>query len=380
MDGVRRRFWRNLDWPLFALCLLAAGAGLVAIASASGSSLHDPTVHSYLKHQGTAIALGVVGMFIAAAIDYHALARWHRWLYAGTLVLLAAVLVLGRHRYGAARWIPLGGFELQPSEFGKIVLVITLAAILAPLAGTVHRWRQALVPTLLAVVPAALVAKEPDLGTSMIYAAALGGVLFAAGFSGLRLAVIGVAGVGAAVGLVVAHLRFHVPLPIAPYQLDRLLSFVNPQADLQGSGWQVLQSELAVGSGRLMGTGLFSGGVNNQLHFLPEPQTDFMFASIANVGGFIGAAGVLVLLGAIVARILRSMAAAGDVLGGLIAGGVAAVLGFQTLLNAAVALGVVPVTGVPLPFFSYGGSSVLADFLAVGLVQSVHLRRRRLQF
>jgi rod shape determining protein RodA len=380
VDGVRRRFWGNLDWPLFALCLLAAGAGLVAIASASGSSLHDPVVHSYLKHQGGAILLGVVGMFVAAAIDYHTLAVWYRWLYAGTLLLLVAVLILGRHRYGAARWIPLGGFELQPSEFGKIALVVTLAAILAPLAGRVRSWRQAVVPTLLAVVPALLIAKEPDLGTSMIYAAALGGVLFAAGFSGVRLAIVGAAGVAAAVGLIVAHLRLHLPLPIASYQLNRLLSFVNPQADLQGSGWQVLQSELAVGSGRLVGTGLFSGGVNNQLHFLPESQTDFMFASIANFGGFIGAAGVLVLLGAIVVRILRCMAAAGDVLGGLIAGGVAAVLCFQTLLNAAVALGVVPVTGVPLPFFSYGGSSVVADFLAIGVVQSVHVRRRRLQF
>ncbi len=373
-------FWRNLDWPLLALAYLASAAGLVAIAAASGTSFHDPAALYYLKRQVAAIVLGTVVLAVAAAVDYHAVARWHRILYVLMVMMLLAVLVAGRHTYGARRWISVGGFELQPSEFGKLILVVTLAAVLAPAAGQVRRWRQTLVPAALAVVPAALVAKEPDLGTAMVFGAALLGALFAAGFPGLRI--IGVTGLAAAagVGAVVAHLRWHVPLPLHAYQLDRLLSFLNPQANAQGSGWEILQSEMAIGSGRLWGTGLFSGGVNNQLQFLPEANTDFMFASIGNIGGFIGACGVLAILALIVWRALRCMGTAGDALGGIIAGGIAAVLGFQTVLNAAVAVGVVPVTGVPLPFFSAGGSAVLANFMAVGVLQSVRTHHRRLQF
>lgn len=374
------RFWRNFDWSLLALSLLASAAGVVAIASATGTSLHDPSVAAFVKRQIEAMVLGLGVLLVCAAIDYHTWARWHRALYVLLLALLGAVLIIGRHNYGAQRWIPIAGFDFQPSEFGKLLLVIWLAAMLAPRAGQIRHWTQAIWPTLTAAVPAALVAREPDLGTGLIYAAALVGVLYAAGFPGERIVLVLVLLVGGGSAAVYAHLHYHLPLPLKSYQLGRLLSFINPQADPQNTGWHIIQSEMAIGSGRVFGTGLFSGGVNNQLQFLPEPQTDFVFASISNIGGFIGGTGVLALLGLIVWRALRCMTVARDALGGLLVGGVAAILAFQTLLNAAVALGVVPVTGVPLPFFSYGGSACLANFAAVGILESVYIRRKRIQF
>jgi rod shape determining protein RodA len=377
---VPPRFWQNFDWLLLGLTCVAAAAGVIGIASASGTSLHSPAVMPLVKRQVEAILLGLGALFVFAAVDYHAWARWRRLLYVLMLGLLAAVLALGHHTLGAQRWILIRGFEFQPSEFGKLILVCCLGGMLAPHAGEVRHWRQAIVPTVLAAIPAALVAAEPDLGTSLIFAAALIGVLFAAGFSGVRITAVLLVLAGGVTAAVVAHLRWHVPLPLKGYQLARLLSFINPQADPQNTGWHVIQSETAIGSGRILGTGLFSGGVNDQLQYLPEPQTDFVFASISNTTGFVGAAAVLLVLAVLVWRALRCMAVARDGLGALIAGGIAAILAFQTALNAAVALGVVPVTGVPLPFFSYGGSACLANFAAIGLLESVYVRRKKFQF
>ncbi len=374
------RFLRDLDWMLVVLVLLAGLMGLVAIAGVSGVGLHAPGVLSLAKRQAVWVVLGVITMAVCTVVDYHQWARWTRPLYAGLLLLLGVVLILGHHRLGAQRWLDVGGFTFQPSEFGKLVVIFVLAKNLAPLAGQLRRWSQLAVPLVLAALPAGLVAKEPDLGTAMVYGAILVGSVFIAGFPGERLIVGLTLVVGLAVGLVVAHLRWHLPLPLSTYQLDRLLSFLNPGNMSRTNGYQVLQSEMAVGSGRLYGTGLFSGGVNDQLRYLPVGQTDFVFASIANVGGLIGASAVLLVLTLLFWRALTTAAVAGDPTGAILAGGIATMLGFQIILNAGVALGLMPVTGVPLPFFSYGGSSTLTDFAAMGILQSVRIRRKKIQF
>lgn len=369
-----------MDWLLLGLVLLAGLMGTAAVAGVSGTGVHDPAVISAVKHQLGYTILGVVALFAATAVDYHVWARWAKPLYAGLILLLVITWRLGHQALGAARWIRIGHLEIQPSEFCKLLLVIWLATILAPQVGQLRRWGSAFLPVVYAMVPAALVALQPDLGTSLVFAAIVIAVLYAAGYPGERLGLAIALVVGGAIAAVVAHVRWHIPIPIHPYQLQRLLSFLNPQADPQGTGYHIIQSEMAIGSGRVFGTGLFSMGVNNQLHYLPEANSDFIFSSITNMTGFIGGSAVVLVLGLIVWRTLHCMAAARDGLGALLIAGIAAMLAFQTLLNMGVALGLMPVTGVPLPFFSAGGSAALTNFAAIGIVQSVFMRRKKIQF
>ncbi len=374
------RFWRHIDWVLVGLVLAASAMGLSVVLGASGSGFHDPAVVYYAKRQALWLVVGAIALAACTRIDYHVWTRWSTPLYSLLGVLLLVVLALGHRHYGSARWISLGGLDFQPSEFAKLALIFLLARQLARYGGNLRRWRDLFVPVVLAAVPAGLIVLEPDLGTGMVFLAILIGVVFASGFPGGRLFAATALLVGLGVMAVVAHLRWGTPLPLQSYQLGRLLAFVNPQRYFRTFGYQIIQSETAIGSGRVHGTGIFSGGVNGQLGYLTQPQTDFVFASLANMGGFLGAALALLVLAGIVWRALGAMAVAGDGEGALIAAGVASALGFQVLLNAGVALGVLPVTGVPLPFFSYGGSSTVVNFAAIGILQSIRVRRKKIQF
>lgn len=374
------RFWRHIDWFQIGLVLLAAGIGMAVVLGASGNGLHDPTVRYYAKREILWLVVGLVALAICARVDYHAWTQWSRWIYGVLIVLLMVVVVLGHRHYGSARWISLGGLDFQPSEFAKLAVIFLLARQLARYAGSLRRWRDVVVPTALAALPAGLVVIEPDLGTGLVFVAILFAVLFASGFSGRRLAAVGVLAVGLGVLAVVAHVRWGTPLPLHSYQLHRLLAFLNPQSHALSWGYQIIQSETAIGSGQLHGTGIFSAGVNGQLGYLSQPQTDFAFASLANMGGLVGAGLALIVLAGIFWRCLGTMAIAGDGEGALIAAGVASIIGFQVVLNAGVALGVLPVTGIPLPFISYGGSATVVNFAAIGILQSIRLRRKKIQF
>lgn len=376
------RAWRDLDWLALALTAAVCAVGLAAIAGASGRGLHDPTVIFRLKRQVMWYALGLAVLAMLAATDYHLWARWWAPLYAGALLLLLAVMAVGHHSYGAQRWISLGPLDLQPSEFSKLAVILALAVVLSARAGRMRRWKDVLLPAACVALPGCLVALQPDLGTSLVFGVIFIGMVYAAGFSGWRMLLGLLLLAGGVVGLVLAHLHWphRVPLPLHAYQLKRLLAFVNPGADPLGNGYHILQSEMAIGSGRLLGNGLFSGGAGGQLTYLPAAYTDFVFAAVGDTLGFAGAAGVLVALSLIVWRAIACMGAARDALGGLIAAGVACMLGFETLLNVAMTMGMMPVTGVPLPFTSYGGSAALVNFAAVGLMESVYLRRRRIRF
>ena len=362
--------------------MLSCALGLVSIAGASGSSLSDPLVAYLVKRQMLSFAIGGVALVIFAVSDYHFWASWWRVIYGGALVLLVAVMVIGHHSLGAQRWIRVGPFDLQPSELSKLAMVICLAAILSSQAGKLRTYRDMMLPTVAIGVPAVLVVLQPDLGTSLVFIAILAGMAFAAGFPGYKVLLAAVLSVGSVVALVIAHLHWphYVPLPLHGYQLARLTAFINPQAHAQTTGYQVVQSEMAVGSGRLFGNGLFSGGVGGQLTYMPENNTDFVFSSIADTMGFVGGAAVVVVLALIVWRVLTCMMLARDTTGALLAAGVACMLGFETLLNVGVTLGLMPVTGVPLPFTSYGGSSAMVSLASVGLVQSIYARRKPIRF
>ena len=367
----------RIDFGLLLVVALISLGSLLTIASAT-RSLPGVSPAYYPEHQLIWLVFGVIAMVAVASVDYRNLRPYASWAYAIALLLLALVLVHGSSALGAVRWIKIGPFQLQPSEFAKVFLVVGLADLLAA-KKSMNRWRDLVSPILFTAVPAALVFKQPDLGTALIFVAILIVMLFMAGARVWHLLLLFGGGMGLMVLWIYVHLRFHVPLPfIHSYQLSRLLIFLDPNADPNGSGYNIIQSLISLGSGGLYGLGLHS----NQaiLSFLPESSTDFIFAVVGLDFGFVGAAVLLVLYLVFVWRGLNVVSDVHDQFGILLGAGVLAMIATQVLMNAGMAMAVVPVVGVPLPFFSYGGSSVLADFIGLGVLLSLRLHPGQLTF
>lgn len=376
---MERRLLKNFDWALAGLVISLALLGLLAIASATEFNPDQPSTWGFVTRQLTWMGVGLAVLVAVIVVDYHFLTLWARVLYVVNLLLLAAVRLFGDDALGAQRWLEVGPIEIQPSEIAKIILIITLAVLLSENEGEMKSWRDIIRPVGLILPPMFLVIIQPDLGTSLVFPAILGGMLYVAGFSGVRLAGLGLGGILGAVGAVVGHLRWGLPLPLKDYQLQRLLSFINPGSDPLGAGYHVLQSEIAIGSGRIMGQGLFAG-TQSRLDYLPEQHTDFIFAVIGEEWGLIGGLLVLLLYLLIFYRGIKAVAAARDLFGSLLATGVICMLGFHLLINVGMTLGIMPVTGLPLPFVSYGGSSLVTNLIAIGLVLNVRMRRHKILF
>ena len=367
----------RIDFGLLLVVALISLGSLLTIASAT-RSLPGVSPAYYPEHQLIWLVFGVLAMVAVASVDYRNLRPYAIWAYAIALLLLALVLVHGSSALGAVRWIKIGPFQLQPSEFAKVFLVVGLADLLAA-KKSMNRWRDLVSPILFTAVPAALVFKQPDLGTALIFVAILIVMLFMAGARVWHLLLLFGGGMGLMVLWIYVHLRFHVPLPlIHSYQLSRLLIFLDPNADPNGSGYNIIQSLISLGSGGLYGLGLHS----NQaiLSFLPESSTDFIFAVVGLDFGFVGAGVLLVLYLVFVWRGLNVVSDVHDQFGILLGAGVLAMIATQVLMNAGMAMAVLPVVGVPLPFFSYGGSSVLADFIGLGMLLSLRLHPGQLTF
>jgi len=369
----------RIDFGLILVVGLISIGSLLTIASAT-HSLQGVSPVYYPEHQLIWLVLGVLAMIAIASVDYRTLRPYALWIYGLALVLLVAVMVHGASALGAVRWIRIPGvpFQLQPSEFAKVFLVIGLADLLAA-KKSMTRWRDLVSPILLTAVPAALVFKQPDLGTALIFVAILVVMLFMAGARVWHLLLLFGGGFGLMVAWIYLHLRFHVPLPlIHSYQLNRLLIFLDPNSDPNGSGYNIIQSLISLGSGGMYGLGVHS----NQaiLSFLPESSTDFIFAVVGLDFGFVGASVLLALYLVFVWRGLNVVSDVRDQFGTLLGAGVLAMIATQVLMNAGMAMGVLPVVGVPLPFFSYGGSSVLADFMALGILLSLRLHPGQLTF
>ncbi|MBI3975951.1 MAG: rod shape-determining protein RodA [Armatimonadetes bacterium] len=362
-----RRLLRDLDGILLGTTILLIAVGLVVLASAT-ASLGGPG--PYLKTRLFHLAVAAVAMVAVMAVDYRRLAASGRVLYLGNLALLGAVLVVGVTRLGAQRWIPLGPFGgFQPSELAKIALILTLARHLAD--RTPPASVPAFVPYLAhAGIPILLIVAQPDLGTAMVIGAILLGMLFLAG---ARLGALGGLGGLALMGAPFLWSVLH------DYQQRRLLVFLDPGIDPLGAGYAVTQAKIAVGSGQLWGKGLFAG-TQNLLRFIPEQHTDFIFTVIGEELGFVGAVCVLALFLIWIWRALRIGATASDRLGRLIAGGIAAMVVFHVFVSVGMTVGLMPITGIPLPFLSYGGSSLLAMSMATGLLLNIGMRRRRILF
>ncbi|HSZ17420.1 MAG TPA: rod shape-determining protein RodA [Terracidiphilus sp.] len=361
-----RRFlsFRDFDWGLLGMVLLLCTISVLEIYSAT---LHT-RFSGFHTRQVFFIVAGLVLMFILAKIDYHRLLDWAPWAYGVCLVALIAVKLVGHKALGARRWIQIGSIQFQPSEWAKLVLILAVARYFANLGGRNLTWRDIFKALALVGAPMALVLIQPDLGTTLIYAPILVAGLFLGGIN-LKQALILITVAG-----VVAVGAWSSGKGLKPYQKARLTSFINPDTDPKGSGYQIRQSLIAVGSGGIWGKGA-TKGTQTQGYFLPIPYTDFIFAAFSEEHGFVGAIFVLLLYFFILMRLIQNAQTAADLPGSLIIMGVVAVLTFQIAVNVGMVIGFMPVTGIPLPLMSYGGSSVLFTFLALGVAMNVRMRR-----
>ncbi len=354
-----KRFWQDFDWPLLGAALLLSIISLVEIYS---STMAQPA-ENYFIRQLAWVAAGIVVLFVVAAIDYHVISEHIPWLYVLAIGVLLYTLALGRAVSGSKSWVSIGPVQFQPSEFVKMVVVVAVARYLSELR-TPNRYMtlmQIVKACIICFVPMGLVALQPDLGTTLTYLPVIAVGLF---IRGLRPA-----------ALVALVLAFVLVLPLSwfflkDYQKERILTFVQPERDPLRSGYQVTQSKIAIGSGGLFGKGLFNG-TQNQLGYLPTRHTDFIFAVVGEELGFVGVISTLGLLALIIFRSIYSAQTARDNLGLFIVMGVVGTYVFHVIVNVGMVIGFMPTTGIPLPFLSYGGSSVVTAFIALGLVMSV---------
>ena len=352
--------YRDFDWWLLIFVLIICALGVMEIRSATE---HTKFAGVHVKQVYWIIA-GVIVMFLVSLVNYQVLLESIHWTYLAAIFSLVAVLIFGQKYLGARRWIKMpGGAHFQPSEWVKLILILAMARYFSEIRQKDLSWGDFIKAGMLVGVPMLLVLAQPDLGTALTYVPVAVVGLF---LGGLRIK---------QATVVVLLVALMMPLAwhgLKPYQKERLTSFLEPEADSQGSGYQVIQSLIAVGSGGIWGS---SAGSQTHLAFLPVPQTDFIFAAFAEEHGVVGAMGVLLLYFIVLMRLTQNAQTAPDRAGVFVVMGVVAVLTFHILVNVGMVVGFMPVTGIPLPLMSYGGSSVLFMFLALGIVMNIRMRR-----
>src|ERR1019366_7048118 len=352
---------RDYDWWLLATAFAICGIGVLEIWSATHASYLDG-MH---KDQLEWIALGVVLMVLLSRIDYHTIMDQAPILYLIAIVALVAVLALGHSRFGAKRWLPILGGLLQVSELVKLIIIIVMARYFSEVRTDQLSLTDLLKAGAIVGLPLVLIMKQPDLGTALVLLPLVAVGAYLAGLQWKHaLAILALAAVMVPVG-------YHF---LKPYQKERVTTFLRPEDDPRGAGYQILQSKIAVGSGGFWGKGLGNGS-QNQLGFVPVRYSDFILAALAEELGFAGVFVALLLYMFLLLRLVQNAQRANDRAGMFLVMGVAAVLGFHVLVNVAMVIGFMPVTGIPLPLMSYGGSATLFVFLALGLVMNVRIRR-----
>jgi rod shape determining protein RodA len=374
------RLLKHLDKLLVLAMLALITTGIVVISSAARGYIGtEGAAMGFVHRQIIAAVIGLVLMVIVMLFDYEEFARMTWVLYGLNVVLLLAVLAVGKATNGAQSWIGFGPVQLQPSELGKPILILTLAHQLSRMERIESIW-QLIVPAGHVLPLLGLVLAQNDLGTALVYIVITAAMVYMAGFSGWKMTLLGGTPIAAVFGWFYAHKHWGVSMwPLQDHQIKRLETFVDPTADPTGAGYQVIQSKISIGSGGLFGRGLYHG-TQNQLGFLPEQHTDFIFSVVGEELGFAGGTFVILLFLLLMWRCMAVAASAKDRYGALIATGVTAMIGFHVLENVGMTLGVMPMTGIPLPFISYGGSSMMANMIALGLVLNVGMRRQTLMF
>ena len=362
-------FWRQFDYILLGTTTILVIFGILMIRSATTGAI-DPDLISRVPDQIQYALMGFGLIFLLAAIDYRLLGGLHVWLYLVMVSLLLLVLLLGQvGDAGAQRWIDVG-IRIQPSEIGKILVIVTLGHHLAQRYQQLHRLRIVMGSLLHIAIPAGLIFIQPDLGTTIVFIVLWLTLIWSAG---LRIQ-----------HIVLFAVVFLISLPVIwsqmqPYQRERITNFLvtDDSEETQGSRYNIRQAAISIGSGGLIGKG-YANGTQSQLRFLRVRHTDFIFSVIAEEFGLIGGLSVMVLIGIVIIRVLRGARTAVDPLGSMICYGVAAIIFFQTVVSIGMNLGLLPVTGLTLPFISSGGTSLLSTLAGVGLAQSVIIRRRRI--
>jgi rod shape determining protein RodA len=359
-----RRLYFHIDWLLFGAVVLLSAIGVAMIysvtASTSGRAAPQVLIQMY------ALGLGLIALLVCLAVDYRMLAEHSLFIYGSLLVLLIFVLVKGQTQMGGQRWIPIGPFHLQPSEFGRIAVALLLAMYFGENRRGAKNTGDLILGGIFTLIPLLLIARQPDLGTAVTLIPVFVGVAFLAG---LRLRLLGVL---ALVGVLAAPIAWKFALK--DYQRSRIQMFIDPEQDPKGAGYQTIQARVTVGSGGLIGKG-FRKGTQGQYKFLPVAHNDFIFSVLAEEQGFLG---VLTALGLYLFVILRSFEAARlakDRLGAYLVGGIISGFAFQVIYNVTMSAGLAPVKGITLPLMSYGGSSLIASLAGFGLILNVRMRR-----
>jgi rod shape determining protein RodA len=364
-------FLRRVDWLLTFGVAALVGYGLWAI---NGITHHDVegNPHYFLVRQALFAGVGVTGFLLALTLNPSSLVRFWRPIYVGTVGVMVLVFLAGPVTRGSKRWLDLGSFRFQPSEFGKLLFILALAGFLAERSKRINEPRTVLSAVALAALPVGLVFMQPDFGTALVYGAALAAVLFVAGTRWLMLAALASAVLLAAV-LILWALPAAGAHVLQPYQVKRITGFLHPNADPADATYNIAQSKVAIGAGGFDGRGV-AGATQTNLSYLPEHATDFVFASFAEQRGFFGAAILLCLYLLVVWRGLRIVTVARDLFSAIVAGGIVVAFLFQIFVNVGMTMGIAPITGIPLPFISVGGSSMIANLTAMGVLLSIHVR------
>jgi rod shape determining protein RodA len=362
--------WRHLDFVLLGTIAAVAGLGCLMIFSATRGRDPSDFDTSYLAKQVLFVGIGFLALIVTAFVDYRRYRELAPLAYGAVLLLLVMVVTgLGSERKGSQAWFALGPFQLQPSELAKIVVIVTVASVIAHFGNQLNARRLGFVLAVVGV-PMALIMLQPDLGTTLVFVAVVMGMLLLGGAQVRHIVALTVVGIiGVAVVLNSGMLE--------EYQRCRLTSFLETEdqvCDEQDASYNGDQAKVAIGSGGWLGTGLFNG-TQTRLDIVPEQHTDFIFTAVGEELGFVGAGTLLALLSIIAWRIWRTAQLARDPLGTLICIGVLSMFVFQVFENIGMTMGIMPITGIPLPFMSYGGSSTLTAFIAMGLVLNVHMRR-----
>ena len=365
-----RRILRNLDWWLIFAVLMLMGCGLGLVDSATHSFAISTGKAWHVERQSMFMAFTMILVAISLAFDYRLLKNYATKLYIFNLILLLAVMLFGHAQLGAQRWIQIGPISFQPSEFAKVILIVCLASFMDKRIEWLESFKDYLPVFAYIFVPFILVMKQPDLGTSLTFIAILVGMIFVSGFKYkwfFRL------------GILCMALLPAFWMILKDYQKNRIRVFLNPELDPYGSGYHVIQSKIAIGSGGLLGKGWLEG-TQSQLNFLPENHTDFIFAVAGEEFGFIGCALILILYMIIIWRGIAIAIDADDEFGTLLAVGVTSMFMFHIMGNVGMTIGIMPVTGVPLPFLSYGVSSLTTNLMLVAILLNIKVRKNMLQF
>ena len=363
-----RRLFFHIDWLLLGAVLLLVGIGIAMIYSTTYVNLPDGLGHAgpQVRTQAYALAIGLIAMLICLVLDYRMLAEHSLFLYLGLSALLVFVLLRGSTQFGAQRWIDIGPFNLQPSEFARLAVALILAMFFGENRRGARNTGDLAIGGFFTLVPLLLIVKQPDLGTALTLLPVFFGVAYLAGLRMRLLAVIALA------GILVAPIAWKFALE--PYQKSRLQTFIDPSQDPRGAGYQTIQARITVGSGGLTGKG-FRAGTQGQYKFLPVAHNDFIFSVLGEEQGFIGVLVALSLYLFVITRSLEAARLAKDRLGAYLVGGIIAGFSFQVLYNVAMSVGLAPVKGITLPLMSYGGSSLIAAMATFGLILNVRMRR-----